>query len=133
MLSHVAGVVACDMMNFVKVRAWQSAKDFFVDVYDVTKGFPPEERYGFTSQMRRAARSVCADIAEGCGYGGNIDSARFYKMGFGSSSECYSDMHLARAVGLLSDLNFARLEESILPARKQLYKLIVSIDSRSGR
>src|SRR5215208_2596635 len=104
------------MVDFTKIRAWQSAKDFFVDVYDVTKRFPPEERYGLISQMRRAARSVCADIAEGSGYSGDLDSARFYRMGFGSSSECYSDMHLARAVQLLSDDNFRRLEKSLVPA-----------------
>src|SRR5215208_4821326 len=111
------------MIDFTKIEAWQSAKAFFVDVYNVTRSFPVEERYGMTSQMRRAARSVCADIAEGSGYSGDLDSARFYRMGFGSSSECYSDMHLARAVNLLSDSDFTRLETSLLPARKQLCRL----------
>jgi four helix bundle protein len=82
--------------------------------------------------MRRAARSVAADIAEGSGYSGDRDSARFYDMGFGSSSECYSDMYLAQAVGLLMPPDFERLEAKIVPARKQLYKLIKSIDSRLG-
>lgn len=83
--------------------------------------------------MRRAARSICADIAEGSGYGGNVDSARFYRMGFGSSSECYSDMYLAQAAGLLSQEGFERLERSLVATRKQLYKLISVIDTRTSR
>src|ERR1041384_8019301 len=116
------------MQSFQKLRAWHSAKDFFVNVYDVTKSFPKEERYGFTSQMRGAARSIAANIAEGSGYTGERDTVRFYQAAFGSSSECYSDLHLARAVSLLGDSEFEGLEAAILPARKQLYKLIVSID-----
>jgi four helix bundle protein len=121
------------MQDFTKVRAWQSARSFFVDVYDVTKGFPKEERYGFASQMRRAARSISANIAEGSGYSGNQDTARFYRVGFASSSECYSDMYLALEVGLIDKPKFDRLEGSLRPARKQLYKLIQSIDRRTGR
>ena len=121
------------MIDFTKIRAWQSSRKFFLDVYDVTRTFPDDERFGFTSQMRRAARSTCADIAEGSGYEGNQDSARFYRMGFGSSSECYSDLYLARDVGLLTPRTFDRLERSLLPSRKELYKLIKAIDKRTGR
>jgi four helix bundle protein len=121
------------MEDFTKVRAWQSGKEFFVDVYETTKSFPPEERYGFQSQMRRAARSICGNIAEGCGYRGDQDSARFYRMGFGSSSECYSDLHLARTVDLISAKDFERLESKLLPTRKQLFRLIEAIDKRTGR
>lgn len=118
------------MQSFQKLRAWQSAKTFFVDVYDVTRRFPKDERYGFTAQMRGAARSIAANIAEGSGYTGERDSGRFYQMGFGSSSECYSDLYLALEVGLLNANQFERLEASLLPARKQLYNLIEAINRR---
>ena|SRR5689334_1833872 len=118
------------MQSFQRIRAWHSAKGFFVDVYDVTKSFPKEERYGFTAQMRGAARSISANIAEGSGYTGERDTARFYQAGFGSSSESYSDMYLALEVGLLNASQFDRLEASLLPARKQLYKLIEAIRRR---
>ena len=118
------------MQSFQKLRAWHSAKDFFVDVYQVTKSFPKEERYGFTAQMRGAARSISANIAEGSGYTGERDTARFYQFGFGSSSECYSDMYLAQEVGLLKPEQFETLERSLLPARKQLYNLIEAIRHR---
>lgn len=121
------------MYDFTKIRAWQSAKTLFVDVYQATKAFPPEEQFGFVSQMRRAARSVCADIAEGAGYEGGLDSARFYRMGFGSSNEVYSDIHLALAVDLLDQHGFDALEKSIIPVQKQLSRLIRSIDAKPRR
>ena len=121
------------MQDFTKVDAWQSAREFFVEVYEVTKRFPKEEKYEFASQMRRAARSICANIAEGCGYTGNQDTARFHRMGFGSSSECYSDLYLARDVKLLSPEDFDRLELRLIPTRKQLSRLISAIDARTGR
>jgi four helix bundle protein len=118
------------MYDFTKLRAWQSAKEYFVLVYDVTKTFPNEERYGFTSQMRGAARSICANLAEGTGYTGGKDSGRFYQMGFGSSSESYSDLYLTQAVGLISDAEFDRLEKALVPTRKQVSEPIRSIDRR---
>jgi four helix bundle protein len=121
------------MVDFTRIRAWQCARAYFIGVYDVTRTFPGAERFGFRSQLRRAARSIYADIAEGSGYRGNQDSARFYRMGFGSSSESYSDPYLARDVALLSADDFSRLESSLVPARKQLYQLIKSIDLRTGR
>jgi four helix bundle protein len=121
------------MQDFTKMRSWIAARDFFVEVYDVTKSFPREELFGFTSQLRRASRSVAANIAEGSGYNGELDSARFYRTGFGSSSECYSDLYLARAVDLLSCRDFDRLESKLLPARRQLSRLIATIDARHRR
>jgi four helix bundle protein len=112
---------------------WIAAKDFFVDVYNVTKKFPREEMFGFTSQMRRAARSIAANIAEGSGYTGELDSARFYRSGFGSSSECRSDMHLARAVELLSVSDFELLDAELQPTRRQLARLITTIERRNHR
>src|SRR5437867_2666267 len=51
--------------DFKKIKAWQKADDLAVNVYEITRTFPKEEIYGMTSQMRRAAISVAANIAEG--------------------------------------------------------------------
>ena len=61
------------MPNFRDIKAWQKADDFAVEIYDKTGDFPREERYGLTAQMRRAAISVCANIAEGSGRGSLAD------------------------------------------------------------
>jgi len=112
------------MQNFRNLRVWHAGKDFCIEMYRVTKSFPREELYGFTSQMRRAAHSICSNVAEGCGYLGNRDSARFYQMAFGSSSECHSDMYIAEELGLLSKAEFGRLERLLTPTRKQLLRLL---------
>jgi four helix bundle protein len=118
------------MEDFSKLRVWNSAKEFFVDVYHTTRRFPAEERYGFTSQMRRASRSICGNIAEGCGYSGDRDSVHFNQMAFGSSSECYSDLHLTREVELITPADFDRLEGKLTSTRKQLARYIQSMERR---
>ena len=121
------------MQDFTRMECWIAAKDFFVDVYNVTRRFPREEMFGFISRMRRAARSIAANIAEGSGYTGELNSARFYRSGFGSSSECSSDMHLARAVALLSPREFDLLDSKLQPVRRQLSSLITIIEKRNRR
>jgi four helix bundle protein len=115
------------------LRAWLSGKDFCVELYRTTSGFPRDELYGLTSQMRRAAVSVCSNLAEGCGYRGSKDSARFYQMSFGSSSECYSDMYIAQDLGYLNQPDFERLESLLVPTRKQVYRLLETVRSSSDR
>ena len=66
------------MQDFRRLRVWQKAHEQAVAIYVVTKRLPSEERYGLTSQMRRSAASVAANIAEGCGRRGlqnvNVDA-----------------------------------------------------------
>ena len=55
------------MRDFRELKVWEKAHGVALDVYKVTQGFPKDELYGLTSQMRRSAASVGANIAEGCG------------------------------------------------------------------
>ena len=112
------------MQDFRNLRVWHSGRDFCVALYDVTRGFPSDERFGLTSQMRRSARSICANIAEGCAYSGGNDSARFFQISLGSSCESLSDMLIARELGFLAKPKFDRLEDLLEPTRKQLVRLI---------
>jgi four helix bundle protein len=112
------------MQDFRKLRAWISAKTYCVTLYDMTRRFPPDERFGLTSQMRRAARSICANLAEGCGYTGGRDSARFYQMAQGSSSESHSDLIIAQDLSFLDAGEFRKLEDLLVPTRKQISRLI---------
>ena len=74
--------------NFQDLIVWQKAHQFVLSVYRITKAFPREEIYGLTSQFRRAAVSVPANIAEGFKKKGRPDKARFMNMAQGSLEEC---------------------------------------------
>src|SRR5438128_1985058 len=75
------------MQDFRKLRVWAAAHQVTLAAYRVTRRFPRDELYGLTSQIRRSAASVCANIAEGCGRSSRRDFARFLHVAQGSASE----------------------------------------------
>ena len=97
------------MFNFEKLDCWQHAIEFAELVCEVSGSFPGDERFGLTNQMRRAAVSVSANIAEGSSRGSKIDYARFVEIATGSVSEVVSQAFLARRRGFLSEEMFAQL------------------------
>jgi len=98
-LPHVA--IGGDMarrpaQNFQELIVWQKAHRFTLGVYGLTKAFPREEIYGLTSQFRRAAVSVAANIAEGFKKRGRADKMRFMNIAEGSLEECRYYLILTR-------------------------------------
>jgi four helix bundle protein len=73
------------MRDFHGLVVWQKAHALTLNVYRVTKRFPDDERFGLTSQLRRSAASVPANLAEGCGRGGEQEFARFVQIATGSA------------------------------------------------
>ena len=76
--------------RFEKLDVWQRAIDFCDDVYRVTQRFPAEERFGLTTQLRKAAVSIPANIAEGSGRMSDRDNLRFVEIAYGSLMEVVS-------------------------------------------
>jgi four helix bundle protein len=95
--------------NFEKLDVWRRAVDFAAFVYDCTKAFPAEERFGITSQMRRAVVSVSSNIAEGSSRSSRQDFARFVELAVGSLYELVSQGFIARKQGLLKDSDFHKI------------------------
>jgi four helix bundle protein len=85
------------MQSFKKIEVWQRSRRFVVSVYELTKLFPHEERFDMTSQLKRAAVSVPANIAEGSKKG-QKDFARYLKIAEGSASEVECLLILAQDV-----------------------------------
>lgn len=83
------------MFRFEKLDVWQKAVDLADRVYVVTRGFPDEERFGLTSQMRRASVSISSNIAEGSGRGSKKDFAHFVEISYGSLMEVVSQVQVA--------------------------------------
>ena len=75
------------MKDFRDLRVWEKAHQLALDSYKATNGFPKTEMFGMTSQIRRAAVSIAANIAEGCGKRGNGEFQRFLNIATGSASE----------------------------------------------
>jgi len=85
------------MFNFEKLQVWQEAQAFIREVYRVTRAFPDDQKFGLTSQLRRASVSIAANIAEGNGRSSAAEYLRFVEIAYGSLMECVS--HLAVAPG----------------------------------
>ena len=92
-----------------KLDAWNIAIDLVVDIYEATESFPKEERYGLTSQIRRAAVSIPANIAEGAGRYSNREFAHFLSNAQGSASELETELIISNKLGYLNDEAHLRL------------------------
>lgn len=91
--------------SYRDLKVWQSAMLLAEDCYRITKGFPREEIYGMTSQMRRSAVSIAANIAEGYGRENRGSFVQFLRMAQGSLKELETHILLACRVGLLRNDN----------------------------
>ncbi len=85
--------------TFQDLIVWQKAHEFVLEVYKNTKAFPKNELYGLTSQFRRAAVSIAANIAEGFKKKGKKDKVRFYNISQGSLEECRYYIILSNDLG----------------------------------
>jgi four helix bundle protein len=85
--------------NFTDVIAWQKAHEFVLMVYKMTSSFPKDELYGLTSQFRRAAVSIAANLAEGFRKLSVLDKLRFYNIAQGSADECSYYLILSKDLG----------------------------------
>jgi four helix bundle protein len=93
------------MFNFEKLEVWQKAIDFADLIYADTRRFP-DERFGLTNQMRRAAVSISSNIAEGSSRSSKTDFARFIEISTGSLFEVVSQAFIAKRQGFLEDEQF---------------------------
>jgi len=96
------------MRNYRDLQVWNKAHDLTLELYRVSRGFPREETYGLTSQLRRAAISIGANLAEGCGRRTSNELARFVRIAMGSASELDYHLLLCRDLGLMKSADFTR-------------------------
>jgi four helix bundle protein len=95
--------------NYQDLIAWQKAMDLAVAVYAATSAFPIEERYGLTSQLRRASVSISSNIGEGQGRGTSLDFRRLLHIAHGSVRELETQTILTRRLGFLHDASSQQL------------------------
>jgi four helix bundle protein len=97
------------MFNFEKLDVWQKAIDFADLIYNKTRAFPSDERFGLTNQVRRAAVSISSNIAEGSSLSSKSDFARFVEIATGSIFEAVSQAFIAQRQRFLSEDQFREI------------------------
>ena len=115
------------MKDFKDLNVWQKAHGLALRVYQVTRNFPKEELYGLTSQIRRSASSISANIAEGCGRRSDREFARFLQIARGSSSELECHLMLARDLHLLPASDFDNVNKLVVEVQRMLASLVQRI------
>jgi four helix bundle protein len=115
------------MEDFKNLRVWGKAHELTLIVYGKTQAFPKAEIYGLTSQLRRAAASVGANIAEGCGRRSDGEMNRFLQIARGSASELEYHLLLARDLRLLDTADFEDMETRTLEIQRMLASLAASV------
>ena len=103
---------------------WQKAYNLTLDIYKSTSRFPTDEKYGLTSQLRRATVSIPSNIAEGKGRGSNKDFKRFLMIARGSLEEVRTQLLLSKDLGYLESKIHEDYDARLVEIRKMLNGLI---------
>jgi four helix bundle protein len=112
------------MKDFKDLKVWEKAHALTLEVYSETRSFPKDELYGLTTQLRRSAASVAANIVEGCGRRSDGEFTRFLQIARGSASETEYHLLLARDLNLLSETKFRKLDLMVVEVQRMLTGLV---------
>jgi four helix bundle protein len=121
------------MRDYTEIEAWKLADDLTVLIYQITKAFPKEELYGLTSQLRRAAASVPANIAEGSARGTNKDYLHFLFIARASLTEAHYFVHLSKRLAYVGVEQHAELESLFRRTFACLIGLISAVEKETGK
>lgn len=111
------------MRDFTKYEVWNDGIDHAVKVYNLTSNFPVEEKFGLTSQIRRAAVSIPSNFAEGCSRSSEKDFKRFIEFSLGSSFEVKTQLIIAKKLDFLEESKFEEFLSGLEKTSKQLNAL----------
>ena len=111
------------MQDFRQLLVWEKSHRLTIDVYKATEIFPTNEKYGLTSQVRRACVSIASNIAEGAGRSSDKEFARFIEIAAGSASEVEYQLLLAHDLGFLDTSLQNDLNRRVNEVKKMLNSL----------
>ena len=116
------------MLPYERFQAWQLSYELTLEVYRVTTSFPKHELYGLTSQSRRAAFSVVANIAEGSAKRGPAEFRRYLDIALGSLSELSVALRLAKDLELLSRDSWEKIDKLRNHAGTLVWRLYAAVE-----
>ena len=115
------------MRNYRDLRVWEEAHWLTLSVYKATQAFPKKERFGLTSQIRRASASIAANLAEGCGRRSDGEMARYVQIAMGSGAELSYHLLLARDLGFVKNEEHAELNANLERVLRMLSALSAKV------
>jgi len=115
------------LQDFRELKVWWKSHQLVLNIYKATAVFPKSEMYGMASQIRRAASSIPANIAEGCGRSGNAELVRFLQISMGSAGELEYFLVLALDVGYLDKAAHQHLNSDLGEVKRMLSSLICKL------
>jgi len=115
------------MSDYTKLKVWEDAHQFTIEIYKITKNFPNNEQYGLTSQIRRSASSVPTNIVEGSGQLDNGNLIRFLGIAKGSAFETEYQLLLAKDLDYINEEEYKALTSKIKSIIHMLIALIRSL------
>ncbi len=118
------------MRNYRELEVWKKSHKLTLQLYRLSRNFPREEVYGLTSQMRRPAVSIGANLAEGCGRRTSAELARFVRIAMGSTSELDYHLLLCRDFEFISNEQYDRTTRELVRIRKMRSGLLASIEKQ---
>jgi four helix bundle protein len=118
--------------SFKEMPVWQHAIEVAETIHALTDNLPKKEDYGFTSQIRRSALSISANIAEGYGRKHTLDKINFYYNARGSLTETQSHLEYAKKVGYLNQENMEKIDETLVKLYHEINKIITTLRDSSG-
>jgi four helix bundle protein len=116
------------MGNYRNLDAWQASRTLAVVTYRLTETFPTMERYGLTTQMRRAAVSIMSNIAEGTGRASDAQLRHFLQIARGSLHELECQAILAGDLDLMTEAQLTELNQAIRDSARPLQGLLRSLE-----
>lgn len=119
-----------EINEFYDLEVWQEAHRLVIEIYIMTRNFPKEEMWGITNQLRKAASSVTANIAEGFERFYYKDKIRFYYQSRGSIAEVQTFLLLARDLAYINTETCKKFSEEAVTTRKLLNGLIRSVGKK---
>lgn len=117
------------MKDFHSLAVWQKSHQLALKIYQVSTGFPKEELFGITNQIRRAAVSIPANIAEGCGRNGDAELGRFLSIALGSASEVEYFLQLSVDLNYLDAQKGIEITAQVTEIKRMLSGLMTSLKS----
>jgi four helix bundle protein len=120
------------MSDYRKLKVWEKSHELTLKIYEMSADFPKEEMYGLSSQIKRAAASIPANIAEGSGRGGNTELIRFLRIATGSAFELEYHLLLAHDLRFLDAARYQNLNDQITEVKRMLTGLIRHLETRRG-